>query len=92
MDKRHGVGYQRKRDTGRKEIRKRVIEKIASHGSKVLKEPMRSFLCNVLGEFLLTNEMRSKFEFLDTAVINAGVYVCVYMCVYVCVPIIYINM
>lgn len=42
---------------------------------------MRSFLFNAffLQKFLQTNEMRSKLEFLDTVVVNAGVSVCVYL-------------
>ena len=38
---------------------------------------MRNFLFNIFWEFLQTNEMRSKLEFLDTVVVNAGVSVCV---------------
>ena len=39
---------------------------------------MRNFLFNIFWEFLQTNEMRSKLEFLDTIVVNAEC-LCVYL-------------
>lgn len=54
---------------GRKEIRKRVREKIPSHGSYVLKEPL-STLCSVTEKLLLAHEMKSRLRSMDIVVIN----------------------